>query len=226
MKITLTTDILVDACVTVHDSYDLEFVDSELIQQYNNQFYQILQKTSFKNISSTFSEDELFYYKVERYVEPGVKDSYEVGIGSVYTDDGKKFLERVRPIFHGVVGGDRVLSTNGKISFAGHIDSLIIATQYIPTDFHELLYQENSIIYSSNSFFPAPLLINNDSVVGRLGGDVDAVPIRDILQQETDFIQLSGKTNKNAKKGALRYNDKKKRLEYHDGKSWNTIAQE
>lgn len=225
MKLILKHKTIIQAATANLNNFDLELIDISNIKNYDISLFEVTQKIQHSSINDEFSSDDLFYYRIERYTDVNIKDIYEIGIGSTYSVNNKNYLKRIKPMVFGVVGGKSQLSINGPQNFYGMDDYMLVVSQYIPQSMQEFFFQENTIVASKSGsiFSPVPITIDNNSVVGRLDGDISSVSISEILQQETDLIKFSGNNIKNNHKGSLRYNSKKNKLEFYNGKKWLSI---
>lgn len=204
----------------------------------------INQNNTFKNV---FGFDCKFFYIIEQ-MQNGEVIRYERGLGNLYENNDKIFLKR-NPMVAGK--NSRELCFDKTICTKFQCDNcsqLVVCSSY-PPSYIECLVDKNSIITSIESFIPHSFVVEENSLVGRLDGDVKSISLKDksFIDLVSDALckytkQLSLKTSKldakkisapilqinpsappPAKEGCIYYDESEKALKFYDGTKWRTL---
>lgn len=201
---------------------------------------------SFKNV---FGSGVAFFYTLEQVRNEKVI-RFERGIGSYYEKDNKSFLKRDLPIAKGSSNQDMVLCHGGCSTFDCSDCDHIVAYSSYPQTYAECLPHKNSIITSIAPFVPASLVVEEDSLLGRLDGDLTSIPLcsqsfleriielissftkqiilktskLDVKKIATNTIQLNPHNKAAPKKGCIIYDNDDDNIKYYDGSNWRTLT--
>jgi hypothetical protein len=199
---------------------------------------------SFKSI---FGLDHKFYYIINKYKNKDIVN-IEVGIGYLIEQDDKVLLRRFKPMAFKQPNCNIVpVNTAVDVFRPQGSDEYIIVSSYAPTLLTELLIDPNCTIASSKECPINVIEIENNSVLGRLDGDIQSLSLNnisdrtidllssytkqlvlscsqlDVKKIKTSSLQLKPSNRPQSKEGTLIYNEKNKTIEYYDGSQWRTL---
>jgi hypothetical protein len=231
------------------DSTDIELCGLEELGKKSSQFNNLIKAhnlTSNNLFINALGLDTKTLYYIELYHDNNIAIS-ETGVGYVYERNGKILLRRTLPLYKSYNGKDMFPSHKIQ-NLRCHPDDLIVVYAYVPKVFTELLIEPNYIVSSSAPFIPTAVAVDNDSIVGRLEGNLDSLPLdslgnnksfqksimnaitsttKQLLLKTTalcvNMLQLKPVTSSVEKEGALRYNKNSKSVEYYNGEHWRTL---
>lgn len=218
----------------------------ELLEQFKHQREKpTSEQHSFKSI---FGLDCKFYYVLNKYKNKEILN-IEVGIGYLIEQDDKVLLRRYRPMAFKQPNSNIVPVKNAVDVFRPQAeDEYLIVNSYAPTLLTELLVDPNCVVASSEECPINVIKIENNSVLGRLDGDIQSLSLKDISDKTIDLLsshtkqlvlscsqidikkiktsslQLKPSNRPPSKEGTLTYNEKSKTMEYYDGSQWRTLA--
>lgn len=201
---------------------------------------------TFKN---TFKVDDVFFYALEQ-VKDGTVTNYERGLGQLVFHNDKYLLKRKLPIATGTNASLSSVCHNGCAHFNCQNCEYLIAYTTVPLSYAECLVDKNSLITSVAPFHPHSFVIDNNSIVGRLDGDLCSISLDDksfldrlinalssFTKQitlktskldskriSTPILQLNPTSNPAAKKGSVIYDENDNNLKYYDGSKWRTLV--
>jgi hypothetical protein len=135
---------------------------------------------------SVFGFDSKFYYKVEKYCNGEVLN-YEVGLGYLIKDKKKTILVRFLPLYHGSKTETDCPSFDVCENFVCENNQSIIVTNFAPNHFNQILADENCLIVSIDKFLSAPLYVEKNTIVGRVNGAIEAIPVNLLFNQMLKF---------------------------------------
>ena len=199
---------------------------------------------TFKNV---FGFDCKFFYVIEQ-MKDGDTIRYERGLGNLYQHNDKIYLKRSPMVAgknHKEISFDRTICTRFQCEDCSH---LVVHSTY-PQSYIECLADKNSIITSIESFIPHSFVVEENSVVGRLDGNVESISFKnktfidlisdalckytkqlvlktsklDVKKISTPSLQLNPSPSPPAKKGCLYYDENDDSLKYYDGSKWRTL---
>jgi hypothetical protein len=192
------------------------------------------------NIETTFAdafgEDSVIFYEVHKYnLEKIVY--VERGLGRL---EGNYFV-RDKVVSRGIDTAHFIPSENPTPKdIPQSSDELIVLLTYYPENYQGALLVPNSVITSSSNLVQLTTLPNN-SLLGRLDGDIEAVTFHE-LQESAPFVDVVKKVlkaigtvfakaltlsprkrPKRAQKGTLIYNKDTDCVEVYNGTEWRSI---
>jgi hypothetical protein len=202
-------------------------------------------------LSSVYDFDTKFFYVIEK-VKDNVQSIRERGIGYLYKQDEDIYLKREQPIcFNLNNDNNNYPCVNGPTDFIkDDEDTFILISSTVPPTYIENLYTSNCLITSSSPFYPQPIEIQPNSLVGRLQGDLQSLSLDDedfvdslidclssftkqlklktskldVKRLGTPLLQFTPTKNPQAKKGCLYYDEDTDLLKYFDGSRWRELT--
>jgi hypothetical protein len=199
---------------------------------------------SFKNV---FGFNCKFYYKLEKYCSGKLLD-VEIGIGYLIETPDLPVLKRDRPLLYRHDDGPICSVFNPvHVFFCLQDNEYIIVQSYHPQVLPELLVDPHSLIASSPENPLDIINVEENSLVGRLEGNVTSLSIVDICNKATNLLfdytkqivlscsqldvkklktkilQLTPTKPPQAKRGSIIYNEEHDTMQYFDGSRWRTL---
>lgn len=199
----------------------------------------------FKNV---FGYNVNFFYVIEQ-VENNIVVNYERGIGHIYEKNGETYLDRKVSFVNGKNSAENFVNTSGQpFSFRCCNYNLVLYSSLPPTYF-ESLSPANCVLTSSEPCLPNPVVLHNDSLLGRLDNGIESISLLDnrlvdklinliskftkqlklktsklsLKKVETETLDLIPTTNPKAKAGTLYYDNESNELKVFDGTSWRVL---
>ena len=216
-----------ESCKFVDNSSSLKLLGtekaSEQVLKYTTQNLQLTQKdNSFFN---NFDQDCCFYYQLWHFDGRNVLIS-EVGIGELQEVEGTRVINRKFALYNQT--GENEVSPNPAFYTGvpqGEHEYLQVA-HYPIQNAMQLFLNEHSIPYSSSNG-PLPLIVEPNSLVGRLDGEIQNINITDLLtKQKKSVVVKSSKLPSKPAKGTLVIDSSDDKLKIYNGKVWRTIKYE
>jgi len=175
------------------------------------------------SLRQVINPDVEFFYTIENCDSTDVNSRkvihVERGLAHVERDKEDFFLVR-DVILEALQQGDDDLVTleDGSLDFPD--DTYLIVGSYIPANYIELYYKEHSVICSTEPLTPSPVEISENSLLGRLDGEIKSIDSKDLSFILTpDYVVNSLKDNNDpilvATKHFEMLNDKSKLLTGH-----------
>jgi hypothetical protein len=155
----------------------------------------ITKKNTFLNVMGLGCS---FFYRIDQVNQNNVL-RYERGIGTLEKLDNKVYLKREIPIETGADGENPQLCSSGCASFLCSDCDSIIAYSSAPTTYAECFYSDNVLISSKSPFMPHMIRVLENSLVARLGGDLQSLSFHDLCDDknfQSDIINIIKKHNK------------------------------
>lgn len=204
------------------------------------------QQNSFLSVYGT---DCKFFYAVE--VKSDTIGFTERGLGYVEQHDGKFFLKRNRPFYY-VENGNVIPSPKPRPIVESN-DVFVIVASYAPTTYMELLTDANTVITSTSPHLPTSVVVDNNSVLGRLDNEIESIKISDIVNEghiseislnaikqhtknlvlksskveiktlATNNLQFYPQASAKEKAGSLYYDENEKCFKFYNGENWCTL---
>lgn len=202
---------------------------------------------SCNEFSCAFKEDEEFYFKFVHYREQ--EPFYtEVGLGSIIKSNDLTFLERKKIIFS-VVRGEVLPHPSAYTTptVDESRDYLEVTPHYITNPF-ELMQDGNVVVCTDEEATPTQVIIEDNSLLGRLNDSIQSVSINDVFIQILEcflsykksinlkchklfssvlncnslVLSLKKKTQK-PPMGSIIWDSDDKLLKFYNGKEWKVI---
>lgn len=249
LKSSLLTAI--ESC-TINSDDNIELLGVEPLKQVNKPLYfavknkDITNEHTFKNI---FGPDVLFFYAIEQIKNDSVT-RYERGIGYYFEQDNVPLLKRYIPIVTGNNSHDSIYCSGNCNKFDCSDCEHLVIYSTVPLSYAECLFDKNSIITSIDKFHPHSFIVNENSLVGRLNGDVQSLSMDDkgfieniissickytkqiilktskldIKKLACSTINLNKTSKDNAKCGDIIYDSEDDNIKLYDGTSWRIFV--
>jgi hypothetical protein len=233
----------------VENSTDICLIGTELVCSY---FPELQRKnngpcSSNNSFSNIFGFDCKFYYKIDKFCSEKIIDT-EIGIGHLVKENDLIILKRDRGIFYKHEDGPVCSIIRPVHAFSCFKDDeYLIIQSYHPHSLPELLVDPHSLIVSSPDNCVNVVNMDENSILGRLDGNVTSVSISelctkvtnllfdytkqiilscsqlDVKKLKTKILQLIPSKPAQAKKGSIIYNEEHDIIQYFDGSRWRTI---
>lgn len=245
--------VAIEAVRNSSENNDLELVGIEplkLIAQSIKQSVESGGITPENTFSNIFGYNTNFFYILESINEnPESVCLYERGIASIYQQDNKVFLKRIRLFLSGDHAGNATPSVDGipKIIPCG-TNTLVYSS--IPPTYLEAISPEHCVLCSSISSLPHPVHIDQDSLLGRFEDTIQSISLNDnrlidkflsiissfskqlklktsklsLKRVEPEVIDMVPTSNVKAKQGSLYYDESDNTLKLYTGEKWRTLA--
>lgn len=247
MNLKTTPVVAIELC-SYYSENELELCGCCALEQVNHTLKCAVQSkslTSDNHFEKVFGFNNRFFYALEQLKDRQVL-RYERGIGYIYQKDNKIILKREIPIATGDGSGPPI-PCQGTCSYFNCIDcEHLVAYSTLPSSYGELLLQPNSLITNYDPFVPSALVVEKNSVVGRLEGEIKCLnseELASILSNHTkqlslkasrldakkigtNCLELKPSNNKEVKKGSLIYDEAEDCLKFYNGTTWKRIVYE
>lgn len=248
LKTSTTTAIELGA---INSSDDIELLGIEPLKQVNQSLYFAIQNkniTPENTFRSTFGPNVLFFYALEQ-IKNNAVIKYERGLGYYFERDNRSFLKRHIPIATGNNSQNTTICSGGCTKFSCSDCEHIVVYSAVPLSYAECLVNKNSIITSVNAFHPHSFVVEENSIVARLDGDVKSIPLDDkglidslissickftkqiilktskldVKKLSTPTLHLNKTSKNNAKDGDIIYDEEDDNIKYYDGTNWRIL---
>lgn len=212
------------------------------------------------NIDNTFLKvfgtDCFFLYSASIFCDSETCDRQEVGVAHLELDEDNIYLYRDSP-FYTTHGEQTSPSFNKCMSLDcdGPNERLILTAHY-PRAIQELLISDNCLITSNGPHSPAAVVLQKNSILGRLDEDIQSISLEDIPQSpifkhaivnafcsftkqmklktsklyskifSTKSLILESHNNPSNKTGELYFDKDEDRLKFFDGTKWRSFIYE
>jgi len=174
----------------------LELLHIEFLKEAGSRFHAYFPEE--ESLRKTFDQEVYFFYTIENFDGEDQTTrkllQAERGLARVKKTRGKYYLLRETLLSSHDSSASLQRTEEGFLEFPEE-DHLVV-NSYIPQSYAESLCYGNSVICSSEPFTPYPVEIQENSVVGRLDGDVESINSKELaLILTTDFVVDSLETN-------------------------------
>lgn len=177
------------------------------------------------SFNKNFDDKCCFYYQLWHFDGKNALIN-EVGVGELRQEDGYSIIDRKYCLYNQT--SDTDISPNPAF-YKGALEG---ENQYYQVHHYpinnamQLFLNENSIPYSSSNG-PLPLIVEPNSLVGRLDGEIQNINITDLLtKQKKSVVVKSSKLPSKPAKGTLVIDSSDDKLKIYNGKVWRTIKYE
>jgi hypothetical protein len=252
-KIKITNKTSIEVLKKCSDSNDLELVGICELSCCSQAFKNAVESKYINEdccFNKNFDDDCSFFYFIEA-VKNGSIVYYERGIASIYSKDGRTFLNRHTPLVYGENSNKAVVIKDGiGFPFNYNDDTKLVLYSTVPHSFLECLALDHSIIGCSDPFFARPIQLEQNSILARFDDDIEGVGLDDnrlidklinafakftkqiklktsklsLKRLECETIDLLSTSNIKAKKGSLYYDESDDTIKVYNGNEWKTIA--
>lgn len=207
-----------------------------------------LKDHAFNDDTNTFLKvfglENKFFYVIE-LIEDNITTRYERGLGYIYKVDNTIYLKQSDPILTGPNRSCCSPCNNKPTCFASN-EGILIIHSYIPTSHLETMVDPHTVLTSSGPCFPHPVVLENNTVLGRLSGNIQPISLNSelFINPVTNYKKpLNLKTSRllcglfnlkpqtqpqpnKCKKGDIIYNESSNQLQYYNGSNWRTLSNE
>lgn len=203
------------------------------------------QSQTFANI---FGLDTNFFYVIEQVKDNKVVN-YERGIGSVYQQDNDFFLKRKISFVIGNNAGESYNNPTNTPLFLRCENNVMIYSSVPPTYF-ECMSVPHAVLTSHDVCLPQPVVLPENSILGRLNGNIQSVSFDDVgfieniihsisqftkqiklktsklisKRSQVEILDLEPISNPHAKEGSMYYDKYSRTVKLYDGQNWRTLA--
>jgi len=195
-----------------------------------------------------FGLDSKFYYSLEKYNNRKLID-LEIGIGHLFQEAPNIILlKRSQPLLY-KHGDEQIGPVLRPVNAFGchDPDDYLVVKSYYAHSLSELLVDPHSLIVSISDNPLNILNVEENSVIGRLDGNVTSLSILDLCTKATNLfteytkqiilscsqldvkklktkiLQLTPIKQAQTKKGSIIYNEEHDTIQYFDGSRWRTL---
>jgi len=190
------------------DSKLLEFGNTTKLQEYNDGGYRWLQEQGIDCpcLIENVGYDNLFLVEVVQISRKKTKGlntpvRREASVARIIKEKRKSVLERLTVLYFSTFedgNENRQSCLPGKLFPFESIDNeYLVAYPFIPSKVEDCLPLDNSVLCSVDPFMPAPVNLEERTLLGRLDNriqSIDAHELRQILNGDTDtYLKLTDK---------------------------------
>tara|TARA_Y100001963_G_C6761284_1_gene439590 strand:- start:626 stop:1417 length:792 start_codon:yes stop_codon:yes gene_type:complete len=158
----------------------IELLDAPLLKKANSNFGEFFPEE--ESLRKTIDPDTPFFYTIEHIGFENDKKTVfalERGIGKIVKKRKKYFLERENCFFQ--EGFALEVDKDGLFQFDN--DTYLVIGSYAPSNHNEVYAIPHSIAYTSDyPFSPQILQLDDQSVLGRLDGDIQSIDQEELKQ--------------------------------------------
>lgn len=171
-----------------------------------------------------FDKDGCFYYQLWHF---NGRDALitEVGVGELVENEGNWFVERKYCLYNQTSENDITPHPAFYQGITEGDDQYFQICHFPINNAMQLFLNEHSIPYSSANG-PVPLIVEPNSLVGRLDGGIQNINISDLTKQKKPVVVKSSKLPSKPLKGTLVIDSSDGQLKIYNGKVWRTIKYE
>lgn len=180
MQLKTSKSYAIEGAIQNQGSSDFHLLGTEYVARIEKDYeYAVKNGTLSSSQNSFLSVYGLgckFFYLAQQFKRNKVF-KYEVGIGYLEQQDSSFVLKRGQPLYFSE--NDEVPNpvTGPPRPFLCHEDEFLVVTTHIPRTYLELLTDDNCIITSVAPHVPSIAYVSDNSVVGRFGDNIEAVPV-------------------------------------------------
>lgn len=235
----------------IDSSDNVELLGIEPLKQVNQALYFAVENkdiTPNNTFKATFGPDCLFFYALEQ-IKNNTVIKYERGLGYYFEQDNKPFLKRHIPVATGNNSQNSTVCAGSCTKFSCSDCEHLVVYSTVPLSYAECLVHKNSLITSINSFHPHSFVVEENSIVGRLDGDVQSLSLDDkglieslvssickftkqivlktskldVKKLSSNVIHLNKTSKSNAKAGDIIYDEADDNIKFYDGNDWKIL---
>ena len=198
------------------DSKLLEFGDTTKLQEYDDGGYEWLQEQNIDCpcLVENVGYDNLFLVEVVQISRKKTKClntpvRKEVSVARIIKNKRKSVLERLTVLYLSTFEDgieDKHSFPHGRVfPFVPTDNEYLVAYPFVPTRVEDCLPLDNSVLCSVDQFMPAPVNLEEGTLLGRLDDriqSIDAQELRQILNGDDDtYLKLTDKELEHVFKG-------------------------
>lgn len=197
MNLKITTKTASELAVQLPKSSSLKLHGIEQLNQINPDLAVLFDESNlFINV---FGLDTKLFYVAEKVSPDNKFVLRERGIGYVsLTDDGYLF-NRLVPISVQYSDGSISASNGRAVDLYSVIDEKVIISSTYPVNHTEVLHDSHCIVTSREPFLPSPVVIQENSLLGRFKEDIVSIAFSDFSSVEELQNALIGSISKYSK---------------------------
>jgi len=184
MKLKTSPTYAIEGASQLEGSFDLKLLGSEYISQIDKVHEAAVAHNTISSSKNSFFSvyglDCKFFYHAQQFRSSKVF-RYEVGLGYLENHDGSFVLKRSQPLFFSEYDQEISQVTGNPRPLYCAPDELLVVTTYLPRTYIEILTDDNCIITSVAPHTPSIVHVNDNSLVGRFGDNIDSYKVEDIL---------------------------------------------
>lgn len=199
----------------------------------------------FKNV---FGLNTNFFYIIEQ-VDNNTVINYERGIGCIYEKNNQIYLDRKVSFVTGKNSSESFVNRTGTPFPFRCCNCNLVLHSSLPPTYFESLSPANCVLTSSEPCLPNPVVLHNDSLLGRLDNGIESISLSDnrlvdkfinliskfskqiklktsklsLKKVEAETLDLIPTNNPKAKAGTLYYDNESNELKVFDGTSWRVL---
>jgi len=146
------------------------------------------------SLRRTFDKDVSFFYTLETFDSTDINsrklNRQEKGVGHVKKTGKNFFLIREVALSVNEQGQNTPKDENGFFELPD--DTHVVVGSYIPTNYIDLFHRKHSILCSTDELSPSPIELEENSLLGRLEGEVQSLNSDEIsLILSPDYVVKS-----------------------------------
>lgn len=189
MKLKTSKIYAIEGAQQAEDSYDLQLLGSEYISILGKEWEASVKLGEFSSTNNSFLSvyglDCKFFYIAQVHLNNKI-EMFEVGLAYLYIKDNVTYLKRFKPLYFNESGSDFPSPVVGNPRpFIVSSPKVVTVSTYVPASYLEVLTDDNSIISSVAPHVPSSVVVQKDSLVGRLGDNVESIDIRSLNTVES-----------------------------------------
>jgi hypothetical protein len=182
MNLTISKKIAIETALPCPKSKDLKLSGISSLSFINESLSIALSQGSISNDNTflnVFGLDNLFFYHAEK-VSNNIRLVLERGIGHLISIDNEVYLRRERPVCYYLNDSNEpIASTHAYDLTIDNDNEYIVVSSTLPPSYIELLYEQNAVITSSDSFLPQSVKLDENSVLARLQDKIVSLCLKD-----------------------------------------------
>lgn len=186
MKLKTTNSIVLEQGIQ-HKNNSIELVGCKNLCNCDVVLENLVKENKICDKKNTFVKNfgfnSKFYYKIS-HRKNFEYSSGEIGLGCLEKIDNKIFLKRIQTFI--AIDNGKIYSTHGScqtFDCTCDDDGILIVSTYNPIEYLAILIDPHCIISSIGEGIASPVYVDKNSVVGRLGENVESISIKSLLNE-------------------------------------------
>ena len=220
-----TEKLVIESCELVPYNSSLKLNGTKSAAKLSGMYLGGNIKDAAQTFASVFEPEFFFYYNLVHYRAEKTL-LRELGVGEIRNTDDGSFIDRKYCIFHQTGENDMVPSPS---FYVNSIDKQQTSDEYFLVSYSpisnamQLFLTPHSIPFTSPTG-PSTVILEENSVLGRLNESLQSISIQDLLNKPT--VIKSKKLPKNAEKGTIIIDSADGMIKIHNGEEWKTLKYE
>lgn len=182
MNLIISKKIALETALPCSKSQDLKLSGISSLSLINESLSIAISQGSISNENTffqIFGLDSSFFYQAEK-VSNNNRLVLERGIGHLVSIDNEIYLRRSRPVCYYIDDQTTPISSTRPYDFSiDNNNEYILVSSTIPPSYIELMYEQNAVITSSDSFLPQSVQMDENSVLARLQDKIISLCLKD-----------------------------------------------